>query len=138
MILKRPTNLNYYGGRHANWITSLGARDLLMKTHNTFYENQCITHKTESQLAEYTLKKIETYGFNFFLFRLIPRFGSISTHSKIITNYPHGFMELYEKATSYKKTLLLFTANSLSHPLFGMKSCFVTHPKFGPAIKRTV
>lgn len=75
----------------------LGARDLLIKTQQIIYENQCATNQTESQLTEYTLKKIEAYGFEYFLFRLIPRFGNILTHSKLLTNYPKGFIEHYEK-----------------------------------------
>ena len=55
-----------------------------MKTYQIAYENQCISHKTESQLIDYTLKKIHMYGFEYFLFRLIPRYGNIVTHSKTL------------------------------------------------------
>ena len=67
-----------------------------MKTYQIAYENQCISHKTESQLIDYTLKKIHMYGFEYFLFRLIPRYGNIVTHSKTLTNYPKEFIEQYE------------------------------------------
>ena len=120
---------NYYEARHTNWITLLGARDLLMKTHSIFYENQCITQKSETQLAEYTLKKIEAYGFNFFLFRLIPRFGNISTHSKIITNYPNGFMELHEKNHYVQKNPIVIHCQLSISPIIWDEELFRDTPE---------
>ena len=43
-----------------------------MKTYQIAYKNQCISHETESEMIDYTLKKIHMYGFEYFLFRLIP------------------------------------------------------------------
>ena len=64
-----------------------------MKTYQIAYKNQCISHETESEMIDYTLKKIHMYGFEYFLFRLIPRYGNIATHSKTLTNYPKEFIE---------------------------------------------
>jgi hypothetical protein len=89
-----------------------------MKTYQIAYENQCISHKTESQLIDYTLKKIHMYGFEYFLFRLIPRYGNIVTHSK--------------------ETLLSSIASYPSRPSSGTKRCFTTFPSYGRAPKRTV
>lgn len=58
--------------------------------------NQCTALKSDSQIADYALKKIDQYGFEYFHFRLIPRFGNALTNSKVITNYPNELIKRNE------------------------------------------
>lgn len=68
-----------------------------MTSHQTISTNQYFACKSEAELCTYTLKQIESFGFDFFFFRMIPRLGNAISHSKVITNYPNDYVGRYEK-----------------------------------------
>lgn len=67
-----------------------------MKPHGIRYENQSITEKTESEIFDYTSKKVTEYGFSRFFFRTLLRLGNTHLDGAIVSNYPNEFIATYE------------------------------------------
>lgn len=100
-----------------------------MKTHQRLYENQSSTDKNEHQLFESTLKRIEECGFEYFLFRSIPRFGNIATHSKTITNYPKEFIARYESNHYVQRNPIIIHCQLSIAPLIWGEEVFHDTPE---------
>lgn len=75
----------------------LGISDLIMKTQTINLAGPRSAHKSESQITDYTLKKIEQYGFNYFHFKFSPRFTSMPLLSNMLSNYPNEFIKTFER-----------------------------------------
>lgn len=78
-----------------------------MTSYHTISKNQYLACRSEEELCSDTLKRIEEYGFDYFFFRMTPRFGNITTNSKVITNYPNDYVERYEKGHLSQKNPLV-------------------------------
>ena len=100
-----------------------------MKTHHISHINQCTTSTIESRLYEHTLKKTEEYGFEYFLFRLIPRFGNIATHSTTITNYPSEFFERYECSHHVQRNPIITHCQGSISPIIWDEKVFHDFPE---------
>ena len=67
-----------------------------MKTLGLLYENQSITDKSESDVFDYALNKVQQHGFTHFFFRTEPHQKGIYLDASIISNYPNEFIERYK------------------------------------------
>lgn len=70
-----------------------------MGTAHPFYTKQTLTHKVELNLFAHTLNRIEFFGFEQFLFRMILPYGNTHMDSSFLTNYPREFINTFESSS---------------------------------------
>lgn len=106
-----------------------------MKTQAINLAGPCIAHKSESQIADYTLKKIEHYGFNYFHFKFTPKFSSIPVSSNTLSNYPNEFIKAYEKNHFMRKNPIVAHCHFSIAPIVWDEDLFCDSPEIWQAIQ---
>lgn len=100
-----------------------------MKTQAINLVGHNSAHKSESQISDYTLKKVEQHGFSYFHFKLTPRFSSVPMHSNTLSNYPNEFIRTFEKNHSLHKNPIIAHCHFSIAPIAWDEELFCDSPE---------
>lgn len=100
-----------------------------MKTQAINLAGPCSAHKSESQIADYTLKKIEQYGFDYFHFKFTPRLSSHFANSNTLSNYPNELIKTYEKNHFMHKNPIIAHCHFSIAPIVWDEELFCESPQ---------
>lgn len=100
-----------------------------MKTQTLNLAGASCAHKSKSLITDYTLKKIEQYGFNYFHFKFSPRLSSPPLHGSTLSNYPNEFIKTFEKTHFLHKNPIIAHCHYSISPIAWDDELFCQSPE---------
>ncbi|MFP3516897.1 LuxR C-terminal-related transcriptional regulator [Pseudomonas sp. SIMBA_077] len=104
-----------------------------MGTANYSPNKQELVQSGEYNLSTHTRNRVELYGFESYLFRIVPQYGNIQTDSKTLTNHPNEFVKVFDASClNYKNPIENHFKKSIA-PLIWDQQLFSETPELNEA-----